>query len=282
MTTMSPEEYDWHVKLVQERYQRYKLSYKQAEKVREFESPKFISIQKHNFSTWEEWEYEWYAFKKILTQKQFALYKKVHETRVRNLEKHYKKGDADYLNQIEYHQAILDYSRKNFWPVLYSDALFFSFKTEHWHKQEITYLKAVYKEYLQNLRIELLSQHFREYRQTKPNHLKFKMLWFESIHLWPDYLSFEHGLTEPAKTVANYLVQQKLRFPDQTEKLIAKKIAEKQKFTETLNKKYFKDNGGWTATIGENWDEGEKRKHIIMPLLLADKDEYGWKSPIEW
>lgn len=277
---MSPEEFDWHLKLIQERYARSTLSQKQAEKVWEFENPPFIIPQKHYFSSWEELDYELYVFKKILTQKQFSLYKKDHEIRVRNLEKSYKKGDANYVKQVEYQQAFLEYSRTHFWPDLYNDYFLFRSSEFQWYHLEINYLKAAYKNYLQNLRIELLSQHFREFRQTQPTLLALTMLRYESYHLWPDFFSLEPTLNEPGKSAANYLIQKKIRFPDETENLIAKKIADLQKFTAAQNKKYFKDQGGWMITIGENWDEFEKRKQIIMPLLLADKNEYGWKSQI--
>lgn len=280
MKDMSPEEYDWHVKLVQERYGSLKVSYEQAEKIMDFENPNTKYSLKHSFSSWEEWEYEYYIFKKILKPKQFSIYKKEYDSRIKNLEKSYKKGDAIYKDQVEYQQAILEFSRTTFWPDLYKDLFLFRLMEADHLKLQRDYLKAVYKEYLKDLKIQLLSYHFREYKQTQPTHLKLTMLRFESSHLWPDYFSFEHTLDEPTKSIANILANMKIKFPDETESLIAKKIADQQIFVEALNKKYFKNRGGWTINIADDWDEFEKRKHIIMPLLLADKNEYGWKSPI--
>lgn len=54
---MTPEEYQWHIKLARSRYQYLNLTYEQAEKIYKYEQERDTYSDKHFFSDWEEWDY---------------------------------------------------------------------------------------------------------------------------------------------------------------------------------------------------------------------------------
>lgn len=279
MKDMSPEEYDWQVKLVQDRYSRYKISYEQAEKVFRFENQNRIYSYEHSFTDWEEWDYEYYFFQQILNSRQFSIYKNEFATRIRRHEKSLKEHDKQNTDLIEYEQGIVDYYRNKFWPDLYKDQFIFPYPELDYLKIQRDYLKAAYKNYLNDLRVQMISQHFREYKQTQPNKLKCTILRLENYHLWPNFYLFEESLDEPGKAIADYLGKKITQFPPETEKLVTKKTTESKFFFEKLHKKYIENTKkGYAIIIGKEMSEKEQKRYLIMTLILGDKDEYGWRN----
>ncbi|HEX8356542.1 MAG TPA: hypothetical protein VF610_03990 [Segetibacter sp.] len=55
---MLPDEYQWYVNLVRNRYEYLNLTYEQAEEIHKYQQDKDTYSNKHFFSFWEEQDYE--------------------------------------------------------------------------------------------------------------------------------------------------------------------------------------------------------------------------------
>lgn len=270
---MTPEEYQWYINLVRDRYQYLNLTYEQAEKVYKYEQDKDTYSEKHFFSVWEEWDYELTTFREILNDDQFKNYETFLKENIQRYEQSLIEQDNEKANKIAYHEELINFYETHFLPDFFKDP-FLHFGWLSTDRAKIEYLRTEYKRFLNDTKKGILTSHFRHNRTFKTNELKASLLRHRLSYILPDYTSFKHQMDEPTKAVAHYL-NTKLRYlPDTTEELLTRKFKELKQFNDTNFKKYYGEIRGWHVIMGQLTDEEEK-EHRTMTLLLLDKEKYG-------
>jgi len=228
------------------------------------------------FSEWEYWDYELTTFKEILTDDQIKTYEKFVKENIERYEQSLIDQDKDRSNEIACHGALVNYYETQFLPELEKDP-FLRFGWLSADKTKIEYLKEEYKRFLNDTKKAILTSHFRHNRKFKPTELKVSLLRRKLSCLIPDYSSFKHQMDEPTKAITDYLKSKIRKFPDKTEELLTRKLAESKEFSAANFKKHYGDIQGWHVIL-EPLTAEDEREDGIMSLLLFDKEKYGYLS----
>ncbi len=270
---MTPEEYQWHINLVKDRYHALDLTFEQAKKIFEYEQDKNTYSEKHFFSQWEEWDYELVTFKEILDAGQFKKYEKFLNKNILRYEKSLMEQDNEKHKEVAYYEEQINFYETKLLPDFFQDRVlhlgFFLYD-----KAKIEYLKAEYARFLIDTKKEILTSHFRNSRTFEPNKLKVALLRHKLLFIFPNYSYFKHQMDEPTKAIVHFLNSKFFCLPENIEKLLTRKLNELKEFNEELFKKYYGDTSGWHVVIGKKSDE-EDREHRIMTFLLLDEAKYG-------
>ena len=72
--------------------------------------------------------------------------------------------DENCLNEIEFFKEKIKYYKEQFLPGLFKDLYFSSLLQLSGERAKLDFLKAEYKNYLNNSKREILTNHFRQYR----------------------------------------------------------------------------------------------------------------------
>jgi len=271
---MTPENYQWLVNLVRDRYQYLNLTYEQAEKVYKYEQERDTYSEKHYFSAWEEWDYELTVFNEILNDVQFKDYKTWLNENIKRYEQSLIDQDTEKANEIFYYEEQINFYETQFLPDFFKEGLLTVRITLNLNdKTKVEYLRAEYKRFLNDTKKVILTSHFRHNRTLQPNQLKISLLRHELSYMLPNYIAFKHQMDEPTKAVALFLEAKLGYFSDKFEELLAPKFKELNDFHDTLFKKYYSNTGGWTIIIERSTDE-EEMQHRIMTVLLLDENKY--------
>lgn len=270
---MTPEEYQWYIKLVQDRYDNLNLTFEQAEQVYKHEEEMGTYSEKHYFSAWEEWDYELTTFREILNDEQFKNYETFLNENIQRYEQSLIEQDNERTNDITYHEELINFYETRFLPDFFKDP-FLRFGLLLNDKAKIEYLRTEYKRFLNDTKKEILTSHFRHNRTFKPNELKASLLRHKLSYILPDYVYFKHQMDEPTKAVAHFLKTKLCYLPDTVEQLLTGKFNELKDFNESNFKKYHSDARGWHVVVRQLTDEEEK-EHRTMTLLLLDEKKYG-------
>ena len=136
---MTPEEYKWYVKLVQDRNHNLNLTFEQAEKVYKHEQDKDTYSQKHYFSAWEEWDYELTIFKEILNEEQFKNYETFLKENIQRYEQNLVELDSERINEIAYNEELINFYETQFLPDFFKDPFLLTFGWLSADKAKIEY-----------------------------------------------------------------------------------------------------------------------------------------------
>lgn len=271
---MTPEEYEWYLNLIKERHQYLNLTSEQAQQIYDYEKDKNLYSKKHYLSTWEEWDYESFTFKKILSEQQFKDYLVNLSDDIKRYEQSLLDQDNQKANTVNYRQEILSYYATVFLPDLFKEPKITAMPNMYGVKEKITFLKSEYKLFLNDDKKKLLIECFRHSRSFAPNEVRIGLLMHKISYLWPDYGYFKHSADEATKGVMAYVRAKVRNLPDEVESLLAKKITDLNDFNKALSKKYYGEPKGWHVHFGELSSEEEKEERI-MQLFLLDADYYG-------
>jgi hypothetical protein len=121
MTPQESEIDDWEFEVIQKRYHvthGLKLTIDQAKGVYEYEQLRDTPSDKHYFSIWEEFDFEFATFQSILTAEQFEDFKKKHEESIRLNEQQVAQQDQQYIKQLEAAKDFLLYYQSKLLPDL--------------------------------------------------------------------------------------------------------------------------------------------------------------------
>lgn len=276
MTT--PQDNEWEIEVLQNRYKEMfgiEISKVQAEQIFLFEDEKRRGSAKYFFSVWEDWDYEWASLKKILTDEQFTLFEKHYQEGLETYRLQLINEDENCLNEIAFLKEKIKYYEEQFLPGLFKDLYFSSLLQLSGEKAKIDFLKAEYKNYLNDSKKKILSNHFRQYRTYKPNELEVSLLRHKLSYLFPNYLSFKSNMDEPTLVVGDYLKQKFKFLQEKYDYLIQEKLETLKQFNDELFKIYHPERqSGWHVTIAPLSTEEEKEIRIVSYLLL-DKGKYG-------
>ena len=273
---MTPEEYQWHINLVKDRNHALNLTFEQAEQVYKFEEDKTICSDKQYFSTWEEWDYEFYTFKRILNQEQFDIFEQNMKDAVENYQQSLIEQDIENLKEIEFNKETIKYYEEQFLPDFFKDPVLYTF---HWlsgERAKIEFIKAEYKKFLSNSKRRILIDHFRHNRIFKPNEVEVSLLRHKLSYLWPDYNSFKEQMDEPTKAMTEYLKQKFKYFIEKYDEFIVSKLEGLKIFNkENFDKYHGESRGGWRTIIIGQTSPDEEREYRTMCILLLDREKYG-------
>ncbi|WP_138990309.1 hypothetical protein [Larkinella sp. C7] len=276
-TIITPEDPDWLIKLVQERYAFCNPDLAQAERIHHYEQDKRLSSKDTYFSQWEEWDFEWATFKDILADEQFERYEANLKTRIRSYEESLVQEDNGKLGEIAYNQSLLTNYEKIL-PDFFSPRSLLKLTGLFQEESKIAFLKAEYKRYLNEMKVRLLVEHFRFARTLMPNLLKITLLQHQFDYLWPDYFYFKHRMDEPTKATANYLKGKLYHIDDKVYHFIQEKFDELKSLNQENYKKYLGERPAvGSLTYGPSTPE-DLREHQLMSLLLLDENKYGWRE----
>lgn len=267
------DEHQWSVNLVRERYEYLSLTYEQAEKIYKYEQEKDTYSGKHFFSQWEEWDFELTAFRDILVGEQFVRYQNFRDERVDSYISSLVEQDNTRQNDILCKEELVNYYENRFLPDLRGN-LIYNFSWLNGDKSKIEYLRMEYKQFLNDTKLEILTNHFRHNRSYSPNTLKASLLQHKLLCILPDYFYFQGKMDEPTKAVAQYLMNRIYKLTPETEDLLSRKFEELGDFINLNFKRYHCDIQGWLI-FGRSTPDEEKINRK-MRVLLIDKDRYGF------
>jgi hypothetical protein len=141
-------------------------------------------------------------------------------------------------------------------------------------KAKIDFLKSEYRKFLADTKVEILANHFRNYRTYKPIELEVSLQKHQLSHLWPDYKAFKLGMDEPTKATAEYLRLKTQYFKEQFDDILNDKFEVLKRFNQQQFEKYFPEPvQGWHV-IGKQISQEEEKDNRVMSLLLLDRNKY--------
>lgn len=274
---MSTEEYKWNIELVMERYSVLKLKFLQAEEVYRYERENRDLSNKFYFSFWEERDFESTTFRAILNDVQFSIYENSVKEAVLFHERSLIEADQKKANEILYEEEKIAFYETQLLPRLFED----DFLGSAWllnEKWNVKYLKSQYKQFLNDKKMQILTNHFRHSRTFQPNHLKLYLLQHKADYVLPNYESFRLNVNAATRKIVEDLKPIASQFPLETEKLITGKFRELREFYEENFKKcYGKMNIDWHVNSSP-LTEREGKENLAICLLLLDKKRYGCES----
>lgn len=279
---MTPEDYQWHVNLVKQRYAAYNLSYEQAEQVYRYEEDKSAHSEEHFFSAWEELDFELATFKELLQGEALALFLSQHQGQVQEIEKQMREADNGewQLKNLEYVSEVSKYYKEVFVPSLWKNEHVRTFQTFMFKDNDkITYLKAQYQKYLGATRKGILVSCFRHNRTLRPNELKQSLLAHSNAAIWPDYHRFYRKADVPTKSMGDFFYKKEVYQQERMHEFIKRSMEESKLFFKELAKQYFGDPRGWHV-ISSNLSEEEEIRNFRMNILLLDPPANPFDDPL--
>jgi hypothetical protein len=270
---MKPQAKNWDIKLVKDRYNWLKPTLRQAEEILNYEQERDTYSEKFYFSDWEEWDYELTVFRRILNSQQLKVYEVHLQEKIKRHESNTIEFDLKKIRDIKYHEEIVKFYEEQLLPkvlkIEYISILNFPFSVS---KLKVDFLKAEYKQFLNDSKKEILTNHFRYNRTFAPNALTVALLLHKQCCLWPDYSSFKHKMDESTKAAADHLKTKLMWIPDEMEKQVVEIFDELAKFRKKILKTIYKEKEtkGWHVVIGRKLSADEEKELRLMTLLLLD------------
>jgi len=270
MTPQESEIDDWEFEVIQKRYHathELKLTIEQARQVYEYQQLKDTPSDKHYFSIWEEFDFEFATFQNILTPEQFAAYQTKHQELIRLNEQQTAQQDHEYAKQLDAAIDLLQYYQSRLLPDLQGQRMIIwqAFINE---REKVEYLKAEYKKYLDDRKKFILVEHFKHRKTLQPKLLELSLLNHKLFCLLPDYFSFRAHMETPTRVIADYL-ETKLK---RAESMIIEGLKDTSQALKEFRKentaKHIGEIKGWHVTIAAEEDN-------LMFLLLLDPEKYG-------
>jgi hypothetical protein len=277
MTHQTNEIDEWQLKALQTRFKAtydLVLTVDQAKKVYKYEQDKNTYSEKNFFSVWEEWDYELSTFKEILNDEQFKNYETFLKENVQRYEQSLVELDNERINEIAYNEELINFYETQFLPDFFKDPFLLTFGWLSADKAKIEYLRTEYKNFLNDTKKAILTNHFRHHRTFKPKELKLSLLQHTLSYIYPDYTSFKHQMDKPTLTVAHYLKTKFQYLPDTLDELLTRKYNELKELNDANFKKHYGEIRGWHVVVGQLTPE-EEQEHRAMTLLLLDNEKYG-------
>lgn len=270
---MNREEYEWHVKLIQERYQYLNLTFSQAEKYYASEQDKIFDSPEHYLTVWEEWDYEMSAFRHILDEDQQELYNLYSRENVKQYEERLVEEDDQGQTDIAYNEELVTIYETHF----IQDFKLLMPPPARWLPRQmatkIQYLKGEYKRFVDSIKSGIITNHFRQYRTFKPNTLKALLLYYKQLCIFPNYFYFKEKMDEPTRSIAQY-VETKIPFlTEEIETVLKRKPEELKNLVDNAKRKHYGEIGGWHVSVAKLTAE-EERINLIMALLLMDENRH--------
>jgi hypothetical protein len=270
--SQTTEDYNSQIGYVIDRNYSLKLTFEQAEKIYKYEQENSVHSYKHYFSEWETWDYESTVFREILTDEQFKKYEKSLKKIIKRYEASLIEEDLASASKIPYYEDAIHFYETELLPeILRHPVMRLDWLSNKRNKVE--YLRAEYKSYLIETKNEILTTHFRNYRNFKPNELKASLLEHKIRYIFPDYYNFKYKMDILTKTIVDFLKIELRYLTNELEGFFARIIEAQNEFHRSNDQKHSNQRTGWFFAV-EDQDSGEEKEHLIMTLLLITKEKY--------
>lgn len=273
MTPQASEKDDWELEAIQKRYRAthgLNLTIDQAERVYRYERLRDTPSDKHYFSVWEEFDFEFAIFQNILAPEQVEAYKAKHREQIDFNEQQLVQGDREYAKQVEAAEDLLRYYEIQLLPDLKGQRMIIYPAFFH-EREKVDYLKAEYKKYLNDRKKFILVEHFRHSKTLQPLRLQLSLLHHKRICLLPDYNLFRASMDVPTSVIADYLERKLKRRTAAIMELLKDPLQALEEFRKANTAKHsgeLKRPRGWHTTAVNEEDN-------LMFILLLDSGEYG-------
>jgi len=264
------------------RWSDLKLTPEQAEKIVDFEEVQRPRSLNNILSDWEKWDYEFYIFSSILNPEQSRSYNNERNKRIREHEQELVESDNSdiILRGIERATKEINYLETDFLPAI-------SKKFHRYHsikdpyQTKYSFLKAEFKNYLDERRSEIISNHFRYNRGFQPNTLNKELLAHKIEAMYPRFAAFEKKMDDVTKSVVEFL-----QYPAAIFERGKKEMSAILENLSTFRQKAWEEESEWIKEAGipsfnryieDTRSEEDRNKELYFSLLLIDKDYYGYK-----
>jgi len=171
---MTPDQVDaenkFLIQLVQSRFEWLKLTAEQAAAIHRYERDIENAVVAGNLASyWEEKEIEAHYFREVLSQSQFAEYKKHAETQILQHERGLADADRNVVEQIKYLSKLLAFYKDDLVPKLINHRANGMLNNKLNRNRKLEYLKEEYHQYLKVSWKEICITHFRLVKDFQPN-----------------------------------------------------------------------------------------------------------------
>lgn len=278
---MTRQEYEWYVKLHQDRLQHFNLSFEQAEKVYRYEEELSRYSHKSHMTTWEESDYALYTFRQILDPEQFKLYEQFRHEYLRREEQGLMEQDEAAAAALASAEEKLRYLEQDFLPPLFQQPVNPIMMNWSMDKTKRDFLKKEYAAFLNDKEKQIISDHFRNYRGFKPNELRLSLLHHKQAYILPDYFGFKDQADAPTLAVAAFFKTKYRHLSGEYKELLVRKLAEWKAFQEKIFKQQHPNGiAGWHISAPPLSADEEAEYHLML-LLLLDFKKYSTDPVIE-
>ena len=266
------------IKFVQARYHQLNLTPEQAAVALRYEGMRESRSETHFFSAWEEWDFEYSIFSKVLTEDQMVEYqKRVAEQKEWHIENLVNQDNANKMSADQRREKT-DYLKNELIPSIHADFRLFAVMSFGQDRSKIEYLRANYRTFLHDRRKQILIDHFRHNRTYAPIQLKSALLGHYESCLLPDFASFKSWMDEPTRAVAEFLQSKLPRKTSDVAEFHLGKLNESKAFAEQVNQKYYRHIDGWNVWTRDPLPEEEENNNWLMSMLLLDGSAYGFED----
>lgn len=274
---MTPKELNWHRDNLAFRYSITDLTDEQVTAIVKYEKEKSQATKPGNYySDWEELDLEQTVFSTFLTPRQIDQHNRYLERFRDTIANNLKDNEKRSENDLQYYNELLVVLGTEILPKIEGLTGSHSVRTTEWmYGGKINYIRHEYRDYLLNLRTELITSHFRNCRHYCPVGYQVTLKRFNLNCMLPDFRSFYPKADEPTKKVCDYLTERLLHVIAELNEPLTEILNEWRVFAEMISKKYYSDPTGWHY-YGSEPDPGKERVHRVMNLVLFNKDQYGF------
>ena len=192
---------------------------------------------------------------------------------IKGFEQSLIKQDQNYVNQLEVVEAQLAYYNEKFLPSIFNDYSLLIPRSDS-IRPKIAYLKAEYRNYLENRKKGMYVDHVRNSRSFQPNALKLALMNYQLACMFPAYNLFKGHMDEPTKAVKDFLVEKLWYYSSSIDEKLKAILKELQNFTAEIMTNKPCEIRGWHTTV--HLSEKQEQEAQLMCLVLLDRDKYGY------
>ena len=261
------------INLVKDRHHQFKLTFEQAEKVYQYERDKDLRSTENYFSSWEEYDYMFDNFQKILNEKQLKKFLAWHKENIKRHEEFLVESDKEQVKYIDYENELLKFYEERLFPEFFKEKFLTDTVSLSLEKFKVEFLKKEYKAFLDSQKVGIISSHYRESRLYQPNTLQVALLRHRLYYIIPRFSFFKTKMDEPTKATANFLLNKFQFILERHQEFFKRKAEELSSFAKSIQEKYIGEPKGWHYVIKET-DE-QQRENQIMQVVLIDIEKYG-------
>lgn len=268
---MNPEIPEWDLASVKRHYPDLNLSDEQAGRIYLFEQgtrqPFTDALQ---FSVWEEKDYEWDAYRAILSPEQLAIYERGRREAIERHEAALQKSDAaEWKEEIAIWEEMIGWYKETFLPAVRREAMQAPI-LPFMEQEKIVYLRGAYQQFLHKTHQDTLVRHYRQSRTFQPNLLRLSLLREELLRLWPDHRSFFDWADAATQNMAVYVLERYKGAGSKSAAFFQQKAVEVKERWAAARTRHTGEPviRGWHIAISEErWTEAELG--VMAVLIMA-------------
>ncbi len=248
-------------------YPELKLTKEQTAKVLSLND---LSSFPPHFSEWENLDYEYYIYSRVLDKAQLPVFEKIYQKNIENVKAGLRVSDVSD-NELAYYTDLRSLFEAEFIRIVSSEEfLQFSESTDLYFEK----LKTQYRHFLTNKCKELTTDHFRHARIYQNKRLKASFLDHSLHYLIPDIEILFDGLKIISETDLDlFLNEYKITDPNKKGVEFSRKTIDRiNRSAEMLLKKHLETGA---ISYYKTPRLPIRDEFCVLTILLIDKHKYG-------